>query len=88
MTQSKKVPFHCDVSQSVIFPVTRPGLVRQHQVLGGVLLDVVISLNVGHQGGSLILPDLPPLDMVIVVVAVEHVLDGGLGDLPDQCCHE
>ena len=75
------------VTQSHVKPVTCPLHVRQHQVLARIVSDVVVSINMRHNGGSLILPDLATLGVVPVIVAVEQVFDRSTGHLPHLLQH-
>ena len=48
-------------------------------------LNVLVGVYVRDNGSAFILEHLASLGMVIVVVAVEQVPDGGVRDLPDLC---
>jgi hypothetical protein len=51
----------------------------------GVLqrLQARLRVHVRDERGARVLEGLAALDVIVVVVAVHHVLDGRLGDLPD-----
>ena len=76
-----------DIAQSVAGLASDPSLVRQQQILCGVCLDPVIGVNMAHNSCPLVLEHLPADGVVPVVMAVEEILDGGLGDPPDLLQH-
>ena len=77
----------CCVTKSYLSLVSSPVLVRQHQILAGVCLNVLVGIYVRDNGSAFIFEHLASLGMVIVVVAVEQVPDWGVCDLPDLSQH-
>ena len=82
-----KVELQSGAAQSHAVGGPGPLGVGQHQVGAGVGLDVLVSPDVADNLGALVLEHLATLGMVVVVVGVEEVLDGGLGHLSDLDQH-
>ena len=87
MAEALMVQLYGDIPQCVAGLASEPGLIRQHQVLCGIGLDPVIGVNVTHDSCPLVLEHLAAYGMVPVVMAIEEILDGGLGDPPDLLQH-
>ena len=58
MTGSSAVELQLGLSQDNLKIVSRPFLVRNDQVLAGVVFDPIISINVRDDGGAFIFPNL------------------------------
>ena len=87
VTETEVEELQGDAAQPEVPGLPWPGHVRHHQARAGVGSDELVRLGVGHDGGALSLPHLPALAVVVVVVAVHHVPDGGPGLLPDGGQH-